>query len=93
MSLALSFCLLAGCGTSSKTKQEIVQKTDSVKTTGELKNALGNPDGYDMAEVPVLGKVETFVYKGSDGDMTFVAHNGKIVTRASGDGRRKKESN
>ena len=73
--------MLGGCG--SPTKRELAARSEHVKTTAELESALGKPDKYELADMPVLGKVETFTYKASDGEMIFTSHNGKIRMKLS----------
>ena len=75
--------MLYGCG-AGKT-QDMMAKIDKASTGDEIRSALGKPDKYDAAEVPIVKtKVETLVYKGSDGDVTVLLHNNKVVTKSTG---------
>jgi len=74
LGLAIS---LSGCGGGHGTKQDIYAKAEKAKTKDEVESALGKADKFDVADLPVLGKVETLTYKGTDGDVVFTFHNGK----------------
>jgi octaprenyl-diphosphate synthase len=55
---------------------------DLLDFTGDEK-ALGKPDAFDSAEIPVLGAQEIWKYKATDGEVTFTISNGKILTRST----------
>jgi len=87
--LGLSLLLLCGCGAGSS-KQDILAKAKDCTTREELRKALGKPDAFDSAEIPLLGAQEIWKYKASDGEVTFTISNGKILTRATDFGSTKK---
>jgi hypothetical protein len=72
--LALS---LSGCG--SMSKQEMTQKTANVSTKAELEKMLGKPGDFNK-----IGPMETWTYKASDGDVTFVIMGDKVTLQAAG---------
>jgi len=74
---------LAGCGRGSK--QDVVNKVKTGMTKEEVEKALGNPDGYDAVEVPLLGKNETLKYNASDGVVVINIQSGKVLAIASGE--------
>ena len=74
--------LLCGCG-AGKT-QDMMAKIDKAQTGDEVRNALGKPDQYDAAELPIVKtKVETLVYKGSDGNVKVLLHNNKVFSKSA----------
>ncbi|MGD0092381.1 MAG: hypothetical protein ABSE73_20890 [Planctomycetota bacterium] len=87
--LGLSLLLLSGCGATSS-KQDLLTKAQNCKTKEELQKALGKPDTFDSAEVPFLGPQEMWTYKASDGEVTFIISNGKVITRSTDFNRKKK---
>ena len=72
---------IAGCGNGSK--QDIVSKTANVKTKQELEKALGKPDNFNK-----LGPIETWTYKASDGEVSFVITGDNVAIQATGDKKR-----
>ena len=81
MAAVALLALLCGCG-NGKT-QDIMSKLDKAKTGDEVRSALGKPDKYDAIDIPVIGKAETLTYKGSDGDVQVILHNGKVFSKAT----------
>ncbi|MFN7972788.1 MAG: hypothetical protein U0166_10640 [Acidobacteriota bacterium] len=59
-------CIVTPACKKKMSKQEIVQKSESIKTKQELERVLGKPDEYQH-----LAKLERWIYHGSDGDVTF----------------------
>jgi len=83
----LGFCLifsLAGCGNG--TKQDIMKKAENAKTKAELQSALGKPDNVDAAGAMGM-TMETWTYKGSDGDVVFTITNDKVQMKMTGGGK------
>ena len=78
---------LSGCGAGSK--QDIMAKAQNCKTKEELQKALGKPNDFNSADVPLLGTVETWTYKASDGEVVFQIANGKVVMKVTGDAKKK----
>jgi hypothetical protein len=72
---------LPGCGSSI---QDIRAKADKCTTSQELEKALGRPASVESVKVPLLGTVEKWTYKASDGEVTYQIMNGKIVVEAAG---------
>jgi len=93
LGLLAGFCLallfLGGCGLASSSKQDILAKAEKCKTKEDLQKALGKPSGFESVEVPILGPQEIWMYKASDGEVTFTISNGKIIMRATGEGKKK----
>lgn len=82
---ALAVVLLAAqCGCGAGKTQDIMAKIDKAKTGEEVRSALGKPDKFEAVDIPVIGKVETLVYKGADGDVTVILHNNKVFSKATG---------
>jgi len=71
---------LVACG---RTKHDIVQKTEHVKTRAELERALGKPDRFESGGVGPL-RMETWVYRASDGEVLFVIAGDTVVSRTTG---------
>jgi hypothetical protein len=64
--LALAALLaLAACG--KPTKEELLSKSEHVKTKAELQAVLGLAD-----DIRKVGPMETWRYKGSNGDVVFI---------------------
>ena len=82
------FLVMIGCGT--PTKQSIMDKAAKLKTKDELRSALGDPDGgYQSVQAPLLGTVEEWKYKCSDGEVVFEIVNNKIKMKIAGDSSKK----
>jgi len=75
VALVLAFTL-TGCGAGSK--QDIVKKTAKVSTKAELERMLGKPDNFNK-----LGPVETWTYKASDGEVTFLITGDTVQMQAA----------
>ena len=63
---------LSGCGHG--TKQDILKKAEGANTKSDLESKLGKPDGFTKALM-----VETWTYKGSDGEVTFTVVGDKVT--------------
>ncbi len=72
---------LAACGP--PTTEQALKRAERVQTRAELEGALGRPD-----EISKLGPVEKWIYKTSDGAVSFVL-TGDRVTLSSGGTERK----
>lgn len=72
---------LAACGRS--TKHDIIQKTENVTTRAELERVLGKPDRFESAGVGPL-RMETWVYRASDGEVLFLVAGDMVVSRTTG---------
>ncbi len=81
--VALSI-LLAGCGP--PTKEDILRTAGDVKTRAELEKRLGRP-----ADISKLGPVETWTYKGKNGDVVFLILGDTVALQAAGPGEKKGE--
>jgi len=79
--LAALAIVLAGCGRG--TKHDIIQKTEHVTTRAALEQALGKPDRFESAGVGPL-RMETWVYRASDGEVLFVVAGDTVVSRTTG---------
>ncbi len=73
--------VLAACGRGSK--HDIIQQTEHVTTRAELEKALGKPDRFESAGVGPL-RMETWVYRASDGEVLFVIAGDAVVSRTTG---------
>ena len=78
--LALSLGLLAAC---EKSTQEILDKAQNAETKSQLLDALGDPD-----RVNKLGPLETWSYKASNGEVTFVITGDRVTIQAAGTSKR-----
>ncbi len=78
--LVLGF-LLGACEDS---KQDILAKAENVATKAELRDALGDPD-----DVAKLGPIETWRYKASNGEVTFLIAGDKVALKAAGGSAKK----
>lgn len=79
--LALAGALLASCGGSSR--HDLLDRAEGAKTRTELEDALGAPD-----ERSKMGPIETWTYRGSDGDVSFLITGDAVAlssTREEGD--------
>ena len=70
--------LLSGCG--GNTMKDISDRAEQAKTKEQLEAALGQPKKFEKISLPVLGTGEIWTYEGSDGDVVFTLHNGKVKT-------------
>ena len=73
---------LAGCG--GNTKQDITKKTENVKTKAELERILGKPANFNK-----LGPIETWTYKASDGEVSFLITGDTVQMQATSDTKSK----
>ena len=73
--------LLGACEDS---KQDILGKAENVATKAELKKALGDPD-----DVSKLGPLETWTYKASNGEVTFLITGDVVALKAAGGSKKK----
>jgi hypothetical protein len=71
---------LAACGRS--TKHDLIQKSEGVTTRAELERLLGKPDRFESAGVGPL-RMETWVYRASDGEVLFVVAGDTVVSRTT----------
>ena len=69
--------LLSGCGRGSK--QDIVKKTSAITKKADLEKALGKPDEFNKAVF-----VETWTYKASDGEVTFIVTGDTVQMQVTG---------
>ena len=72
----LAALFLAACEDS---KQDILAKAENVATKAELREALGDPD-----DVAKLGPIETWRYKASNGEVTFLITGDRVALKAAG---------
>jgi hypothetical protein len=72
--------VLAACGRG--TKHDVVRKADGANSRAELEKVLGKPDGFESAGVGPL-RMETWVYRASDGEVLFVIAGDTIVSRST----------
>lgn len=72
---------LAACGRG--TKHDVIQKSEGVTTRAELERVLGKPDRFESAGVGPL-RMETWVYRASDGEVLFVVAGDTVVSRTTG---------
>jgi hypothetical protein len=79
---AIFLLALSGCGNGSK--QDIVNKTSSISTKQELEKKLGKPDSFNK-----VGPIETWTYKASDGEVSFLI-TGDTVQMNAATGEKKK---
>jgi len=73
---------LSGCGTPSK--QDVIDKTQGLKNKTQLRDTMGKPDEFSTVEMPLLGSVEEWTYKCSDGEVVFEIVNSKIKLKMAG---------
>ena len=74
--------VLAGCGP--PTKEDILRTAGDVKTRAELERRLGRP-----GDISKLGPVETWTYKGKNGDVVFLILGDSVALQATGPGEKK----
>jgi hypothetical protein len=75
--LAIGMLLvLAACG--KPTKEELLRKSENVKTKAELQAVLGQAD-----DISKIGPLETWRYKGSNGDVVFIITNDTVQLQAT----------
>ena len=82
LACVLALALVAGC---SRSKEDLVQKAEGVKTKGELESRLGRPD--DIAK---LGPMERWTYKASNGEVVFVIVGDAVTLQATGSSGQKR---
>jgi len=75
---------LAGCGP--PTKEDLIRTAGDVKTRAELEKRLGRP-----GDISKLGPVETWTYKGRNGDVVFLILGDTVALQAAGPGEKKNE--
>jgi hypothetical protein len=80
--VALAVLALVGC---SRTKEDVLEKAEAVKTRSELESRLGRPD--DIAK---LGPMERWTYKASNGEVVFLIVGDTVTLQAAGPGGDKK---
>ena len=81
--LAIGMLLvLAACG--KPTKEELVRKSENVKTKAELEAVLGRAD-----DITKVGPLETWRYKGSNGDVLFIITGDTVQLQAAGPSKSK----
>jgi hypothetical protein len=68
---------LAGCGP--PTKHDLLSKAEGAETRQALEAALGAPDDRSK-----LGPVETWTYRASDGEVTFVIAGDRVRFETAG---------
>lgn len=71
---------LAACG--KPTKEELVRKSENVKTKAELEAVLGRAD-----DISKVGPLETWRYKGSNGDVVFIITGNIVQLQATDSGK------
>ncbi len=75
--LAIAMLLaLAACG--KPTKEELLRKSENVKTKAELQAVLGPAD-----DITKVGPLETWRYKGSNGDVVFIITGDTVQLQAT----------
>ena len=67
---------LAACG--KPTKEELLRKSENVKTKAELQAVLGLAD-----DITKVGPLETWRYKGSNGDVVFIITGDTVQLQAT----------
>jgi hypothetical protein len=72
--------LVAGC--QETTKDDILERSAGVKTTVELREAIGAPTDRDK-----LGPLETWTYEASDGSVTFLITGDTVQLQTTGPGK------
>jgi hypothetical protein len=81
--LAIGMLLvLAACG--KPTKEELVRKSENVKTKAELEAVLGRAD-----DITKVGPIETWRYKGSNGEVVFLITGNTVQLQATNSGKSK----
>ena len=75
--MGLALALLTGCF--EPNKREILAKAENVSTKQELRDALGEPD-----DVSKLGPIETWSYKASNGEVSFVITGSTVALKTTG---------
>jgi hypothetical protein len=75
----LALALLAGC---ERSTQEILDKAGKADTKAKLIDALGDPDAVNK-----LGPLESWTYKASNGEVTFVIVGDRVELQAAGQKR------
>jgi hypothetical protein len=82
--LATALCLVVaavGCGRSSK--HDIIRKAEQATTRADLERLLGKPDRFESTGVGPL-RMETWVYRASDGEVLIVVAGDTVVSRSTG---------
>jgi hypothetical protein len=79
--LAIGMLLaLAACG--KPTKEELVRKSQNVQTKAELEAVLGLAD-----DINKVGPIETWRYRGSNGDVVFIITGNTVQLQATDSGK------
>ncbi len=73
--------LLAGCEDS---KHDILGKAENVSNKAQLMEALGKPD--DLSK---MGPIETWTYKASNGEVTFLITGDAVALTTTGNSSKK----
>lgn len=84
LAATLSLALLCGCG--GPTTQEVSKKAENIKTKQELERTLGKPTSFSK-----LGPLETWTYKTTDGEVTFIITGDSVQMQAAGSDGKKKD--
>ncbi len=74
--------VLAACG--KPTKEELVRKSANVKTKAELEAVLGRAD-----DITKVGPLETWRYKGANGDVIFIITGDTVQLQATDSGKKR----
>lgn len=77
IALVAAALALAACGP--PTKHDLLSKAEGIETKQALEAALGAPDDRSK-----LGPVETWTYRASDGEVTFVIAGDRVRFEAAG---------
>jgi len=80
--MMVAFLAVAGCG--KPTSQAMTQKAAGIKTKQELEKAFGKPDNFSK-----MGPIETWTYKTSDGEVTFLITGDSVQMSAGGSSSKK----
>lgn len=76
LALLVAAGLVAGCDDSA---QDLLAKAEGVQTKAELVDALGTPD-----KVATFGPIETWTYKASNGEVSFLITGDTVALKAGG---------
>ncbi len=76
--VAVALVSFMGMGCARPTKGEILDRTQEIRVSRELKAELGRPD-----DVKALAMFEQWTYKASDGNVVFHIAGGKVIFRSA----------
>ncbi len=82
LAVGLLLLVVAACG--KPTKEDLVRKSENVKTKAELEAVLGRAD-----DITKVGPLETWRYKGSNGDVVFIITGDIVQLQATDSGKKK----